>query len=137
MQSNGKPIIALTMGDPCGIGPEIIAKTLASGEVHSICRPVVIGNAWSMEQAVNLVGGSLSVREVESPVEAGLSPETLDVLDLHNLTPSEITVGRISPACGRAGYGVGYSRRRVGPGGTGGGARHCACQQRGGQSGRL
>ena len=102
MQSNGKPIIALTMGDPCGIGPEIIAKTLASSEVHSICRPVVIGNAWSMEQAVKLVGAPLSVREVESPVEAGLSPETLDVLDLHNLTPSEITVGRISPACGRA-----------------------------------
>ena len=102
MQTNGKPVIALTMGDPCGIGPEIIVKTLLSGDVHDICRPVVVGNAWSMEQAVKLVEAPLSVREIESPLEGGLSPDTVDVLDLHNLTPSDITVGQISPACGRA-----------------------------------
>ena len=64
--NDDKPTIALTMGDPCGIGPEVIAKALASGEVHSMCRPVVVGSAWSMERAVELTGASLTVREVES-----------------------------------------------------------------------
>ena len=102
MTTDTKPIIAITMGDPCGIGPEVVAKALASGEVYSMCRPVVVGNAWSMEQAVALAGAGLRVREVESPVEAGLDAGHLDVVDMHNLNPEDITVGRISPTCGKA-----------------------------------
>jgi len=102
MVEDGKPVIAITMGDPCGIGPEVIVKALASGVVHPICRPVVIGSIWSMEQAVGLTGASLKVREVESPVEAGRSPGTVDVLDIHNLDTGDVTVGQISPACGKA-----------------------------------
>ena len=97
-----KPVIAITMGDPCGIGPEVIAKALAYGEVHSTCRPVVFGSTWSMERALELTGVPLKVREVESPVEAGRSPELVDVLDVHNLNPEDVTVGQISPTCGKA-----------------------------------
>ena len=97
-----KPIIAITMGDPCGIGPEVVAKALASGDVYSMCRPVVVGKAWSMEQALTLTGASLRVREVESPAEAGLDAGHMDVVDIHNLNPEDITVGRISPTCGKA-----------------------------------
>ena len=102
MVEDRKPVIAITMGDPCGIGPEVVVKALASGEVHPICRPVVIGSIWSIEQAVGLTGASLQVREVESPVEAGLSLGTVDVLDIHNLDTRDVTVGQISPACGKA-----------------------------------
>ena len=96
------PVIAITMGDPCGIGPEVIAKALAYGEVYPTCRPVVFGNTWSMERALELTGVPLKVREVESPVEAGRSPELVDVLDIHNLSPEDVTVGQISPTCGKA-----------------------------------
>ena len=95
MPDNRKPIIAITMGDPCGIGPEVIAKALASGEVYSVCRPVVVGSSWSMKQAVELIGVPIKVREVESP-------ELVDVVDTLNLSPKDVTVGKISPACGKA-----------------------------------
>ena len=97
-----KPVIAITMGDPCGIGPEVIAKALASGEVHPLCRAVVIGSAWSMEHAVNITGVPLKVREVESPVDGEGSPDLVDVVDIHNLNPEDITVGKVSPTCGGA-----------------------------------
>ena len=40
-----KPLIAITMGDPAGIGPEIIAKVIDSGEIFPLCRPVIVGDA--------------------------------------------------------------------------------------------
>ena len=49
---NTKPLIAITMGDPAGIGPEIIAKVFETGEVFSHCRPIIIGNAgWLLSRA--------------------------------------------------------------------------------------
>ena len=97
-----KPVIAITMGDPCGIGPEVIAKALGSGEVYPICRPVVVGSSWSMKQAVDLTGVPLSVRETESPSDSGTSPAFVDVVDGHNLSPEDVTVGKVSPSCGKA-----------------------------------
>ena len=97
-----KPVIAITMGDPCGIGPEVIAKALGSGEVYPICRPVVMGSSWSMKQAVDLTGAPLSVRETESPSDSGTSPAFVDVVDGHNLSPEDVTVGKVSPSCGKA-----------------------------------
>ena len=102
MGDTSKPVIAITMGDPCGIGPEVIAKALASGEVHHVCRPLVVGSSWSMGQAVSLTGAALKVREIASPVEAGMSPDTVDIVDIHNLDPNDVTVGEVSPACGKA-----------------------------------
>ena len=97
-----KPVIAITMGDPCGIGPEVIAKALGSGEVYPICRPVVVGSSWSMKQAVDLTGAALTIRETESPSEGGMSPGFADVVDAHNLNPEDVTVGKVSPSCGKA-----------------------------------
>ncbi len=102
MASNRKPLIAITMGDPCGIGPEVIAKAIASGEVHAICRPVVVGSSRSMELAVELISASLKINEVESPLEGDPSPGSVNVVDIHNLNPEDVTVGKVSPTCGKA-----------------------------------
>ncbi|MFQ5860456.1 MAG: 4-hydroxythreonine-4-phosphate dehydrogenase PdxA [Dehalococcoidia bacterium] len=98
----GKPAIALTMGDPCGIGPEVIAKAVATGEVHQICQPIVIGSAWVMEQAIRLVNAPLFIIGVDSIAGAGQNPNAIEVLDLGNLKPDDVTVGQISPAAGQA-----------------------------------
>ena len=90
------------MGDPCGIGPEVVAKALASGSVYPICRPVVVGNCLVMKQAVKLTGVPLSIREVDSPIQAGKRPDLIDMLDIHNLNLEDVTIGQISPICGRA-----------------------------------
>jgi 4-hydroxythreonine-4-phosphate dehydrogenase len=102
MPNTDNPVIAITMGDPCGIGPEVVAKALADDEVYGTCRPVVVGSSWAMEQAVGLTGVSLEVREVDSLTDAGRSPGHVDVVDPHNLNPEDVVVGRISPACGKA-----------------------------------
>ena len=97
-----KPVVAITMGDPCGVGPEVIAKALAHSEVYESCRPVVIGSSWCVERAVELTGRHLGVQELDSPVGAGLSPAQVDVVDIHNLNPEDVTVGEVSPICGKA-----------------------------------
>ena len=45
-----RPAIAITMGDPCGIGPEVVVKALADPRVYAACRPVVVGNVHAMEE---------------------------------------------------------------------------------------
>ena len=49
---NNLPILAITMGDPAGVGPEIIAMSLAKPEPYAICRPLVVGDAAMMELGV-------------------------------------------------------------------------------------
>jgi len=102
MADTAKPAIAITMGDPCGIGPEVVVKALADPRVYSSCRPLVIGNSYAIRQAVKLTGLSLQVNEVNDPATVGNDPGVVDLIDIHNLNPEDITVGQISPACGKA-----------------------------------
>ena len=102
MEDAQKPAIAITMGDPCGIGPEVVVKALADPWVYASCRPLVVGNIFAIERAISLVGLSLKVNHLEDTLAAGRDPATVDVVDSGNLNPEDITVGRISPQCGRA-----------------------------------
>ena len=97
-----KPAIAITMGDPCGIGPEVVVKALADPRVYASCRPLVIGNTFAMRQAVQATGLPLEINETGDPVAAGRNPTVVDVVDIHNLNPEDITVGQISVPCGKA-----------------------------------
>ena len=97
-----KPAIAITMGDPCGIGPEVVVKALADPRVYASCRPMVIGNTYAMNQAVKATGLPLTIRETDDPIGAGEDPTKVDLVDIHNLNPEDITVGRISVPCGKA-----------------------------------
>lgn len=97
-----KPVIAITMGDPCGIGPEVTAKALADGDMYDSCHPVVIGTRAVMEEALRLIKGHLSCRVVSSPIEATGQPGVIDLLDLENLDVRKMAPGRLSPEAGRA-----------------------------------
>ncbi len=90
------------MGDPCGIGPEVVVKAMADPWVYASCRPLVVGNTYAMQQAVELTGVPLRVNRLDDPAVAGRDPAVVDVVDIGNLNPEEITVGQISPACGKA-----------------------------------
>ena len=102
MSGGHKPGIAITMGDPCGIGPEVVAKALADPRVYDSCRPLVVGSTYAMEQAVALAGVPLRVVQPDDPASAGRDSAVVDVLDIGNLNPEDITVGEINPTCGRA-----------------------------------
>ena len=102
MTDDHKPAIAITMGDPCGIGPEVVAKALADPNVYLSCRPVVVGNSHAIKQAVALTGVGLKINQPTDLSQAGLDPGVIDLVDIGNLNPEDITVGEISPTCGKA-----------------------------------
>jgi len=102
MAASERPTIAITMGDACGIGPEIIVKALADPSFYRLCRPVVVGDGSAMRAALKLAGTKATLRAVSSPAEARGEPGLIDINDLKNLQPEDITVGEVSAACGRA-----------------------------------
>ncbi len=104
MARSHRPVIAITLGDPCGIGPEVTAKALSleGPAIHQLCLPLVVGSRHALEEAVNLVGASLKTRAVNDADGLEDSPGVVNVLDPGNLDPAEITIDRVSPACGKA-----------------------------------
>ena len=96
------PVIAITMGDPCGIGPEIVAKALALPEVRALCLPLVIGNAAAMRHGVQIAKAKLSIREAEHPGDVDPSAGVISVLDPYNLNYEDLVLGRVSPVAGKA-----------------------------------
>jgi len=102
--TDSKPVLAITMGDPGGIGPEIIVKALTHADVYEQSRPLVIGERRAMEAAVRIVGGPLEVRTVDEPSEAGDHPGTIDLLDLANIDIEQLGRARVCPEVGKAAY---------------------------------
>ena len=96
------PVIAVTMGDPSGIGPEVVAKALSQTEVRNVCLPLVVGNLAIMNEAVRLVQSPLQVREAVDPSDIHSSSETISVMDPSNLNPEDIVLGQVSVAAGKA-----------------------------------
>jgi 4-hydroxythreonine-4-phosphate dehydrogenase len=80
-----KPLIVITMGDPAGIGPEIIAKVLDSGELDLICVPVVIGDAGVMRKLIEEMRLPVTVNSIASLSQAAPAKGRIDVLDLKNV----------------------------------------------------
>ncbi|MDA8431927.1 MAG: 4-hydroxythreonine-4-phosphate dehydrogenase PdxA [Nitrospiraceae bacterium] len=101
--------LAITMGDPGGVGPEIIVRALLSPEVRGCCRPVVIGDAVVMEEALGLLGRPLKLRIIAAPDESAESAETIDLIDAGSLKAFE--KGRPTAEGGAAC--AGYIRKAV------------------------
>jgi 4-phospho-D-threonate 3-dehydrogenase / 4-phospho-D-erythronate 3-dehydrogenase len=99
-----RPILGLTMGDPAGVGPEIIARAVAEPEVTRTSRPVVIGASSVMREAVALVGAPLEVHTVTSIADCRWGAKHLEVLDLANVDMTTLPRGEVSAAAGRAAY---------------------------------
>ena len=98
------PILGVTMGDPAGVGPEIIVRAGAEPEVQRTSRPVVIGAAATLGEALALVGSPLRLHSVTQVAECRWQPGTLEVLDLANVDMATLPRARVSAAAGRAAY---------------------------------
>jgi 4-hydroxythreonine-4-phosphate dehydrogenase len=77
-----KPLIGITMGDPVGIGPEIIIKALSRARIHTRCRPFVFGDGRLFEKTVRQLRSPLKVRDVSTTGEIRSSRKILNVLSL-------------------------------------------------------
>jgi len=104
MPDEAKPLLAITMGDAAGTGPELITKALAEAAVYEDCRPLVIGDAATLERAVRFTGTAIKVRAVRAPRDAGFSPGTIEVLDCANIELAKLELGKVSPMAGGAAY---------------------------------
>ena len=104
MNTKSLPLVAITMGDADGTGPEIITKSLALPELRAVCRPVVIGDAAAMSRALRFTGVSLNVRAIKDVAEATSAPGEIDVLDLANLDLATLKLGHVDPQAGHAAY---------------------------------
>src|SRR4051812_47594380 len=104
MPMNNLPLLAITLGDPAGTGPEIITKSLADSEIYRICRPIVVGDVATLRRAGEFTGENVAVRPVADLSEAGRTPGTIDVLDLQNVDLPSLELGAVSPAAGKAAY---------------------------------
>lgn len=98
-----RPIVAVTMGDASGIGPEIIIKAFQNAEIQNIARTVVIGDARIMKSALKFAKDqSLEINAIKSLNEARFQRTSIDVLDLGNLDPSKVKVAQVCAPCGKA-----------------------------------
>ena len=98
-----RPRIGITMGDPAGVGPEVVVKALAHAEVYAQCRPLVIGDASRLERAAAIAGAQLSIRVVRGPEDARFEPGAADCIDLA-LVPPDLPFGKLSVQAGEAAY---------------------------------
>ena len=99
-----RPVLGVTMGDPAGVGPEIIARAAAEPSVRAACRPVVIGAAAPMREALALVGGTLTAHAVLRVADCRWADGTLEVLDLDNVDIATLPRCEVSAVAGRAAY---------------------------------
>ncbi len=97
-----RPLVGITMGDPAGIGPEIIVKAWAHPEVHAWCRPLAIGDARIFRRALAACRLKLDLCAVRDPARADPSPRCVEVLDVPTIAPARAVPGRLAAACGRA-----------------------------------
>ncbi len=96
------PTIAVTMGDPAGIGPEIVARALGERAVRAACHPVVVGDPNLMTRAAELAQSPLRVRTIEVVRGAGTDPGTLDILPAGEVDPTTLKPGTLDARWGKS-----------------------------------
>lgn len=96
-----EPILAVVIGDPCGIGPEVLVKALAESPPRA--RVLAVGSAEAVKIAASSVqGGGLRIRSIARAHDASYEPGVIDVLDPGTLGSRHIRPGVMSAECGRA-----------------------------------
>jgi 4-phospho-D-threonate 3-dehydrogenase / 4-phospho-D-erythronate 3-dehydrogenase len=95
-------LLALTVGDPAGIGPEIAARAAVDDDVRSQARVLLVGDADVVRRAAKLCDLDAPVRVIDDPGMAGLEPGSIDVLDIGTSPADEIVPGRVSAQAGRS-----------------------------------
>jgi len=110
MCNDKRPLIAIPMGDPAGIGPEIVLKALANPEIAAFARCVVIGDKDVLQQAaafpgmpevtIHVIGG----KDADNVQDGCFKPGIINLIDLNNITIEDLKLGQVQAMCGRAAY---------------------------------
>lgn len=97
--------IAISMGDPAGVGPEIVVKALGHEQIFERCIPIVVGDYEAVKDAIRFTGSGLAVRVIRSPEEAAGEKGSIDLIDLGYLKKNGWKYGEVSRLTGDAAFG--------------------------------
>jgi len=98
-----KPVIGVTMGDPAGVGPEIVAKALMDKGILELCRPVVFGSRLFMEEALGICGLNAEINVLDDSNFEYIDG-LVNVFDIDNIDINSLERGKVNGDCGRAAY---------------------------------
>ncbi|MDR0745552.1 MAG: 4-hydroxythreonine-4-phosphate dehydrogenase PdxA [Mediterranea sp.] len=99
-----KPTLAITMGDPAGIGPEIVVKALDKKKIYDRCNPLVIADAGVMRKAIKTTGLSMHIHPIGKVSDAGFEYGCIDVYDLNYTGLDQLEYGKVSAKAGDAAF---------------------------------
>lgn len=99
-----RPITAVTIGDPAGVGPEIVYGTMLTESIYDDARPFVVGNKKALEKASKLFDRTLEINEISDPDEARFEFGTIDLLDTGVESDAEIEYGVLQPVASLQAY---------------------------------
>ena len=96
--------IGIPMGDPAGIGPEIILKALRNKAMYDICKPLVIGDLSILRRIDKVVQSGCKFNVVQEPENGIYMPGTVDVISLDNIDADSLQYGKVQAQAGKAAY---------------------------------
>jgi 4-hydroxythreonine-4-phosphate dehydrogenase len=103
--SVSKPILAITLGDPAGVGPEVTAKAFPNEADLGRSTPLVIGDARIVAEAAKRWAPGWTVAAIEAPEEAAaVGDRVIPVIDIANCDPARVAIGKVDPYTGNAAY---------------------------------
>lgn len=98
------PIVGITLGDICGIGPEITAHAMMEKNVYRMCKPLVVGNIGAVKRGIEISGLALQVNAIRSVKDALFEQGTIDVFDIPGIDITKAPLGQVSAEGGKAAY---------------------------------
>jgi 4-phospho-D-threonate 3-dehydrogenase / 4-phospho-D-erythronate 3-dehydrogenase len=98
-----KPLICAPMGDPAGVGPEILAASLADATVQKIARVLVVGNTEIMRHAAAAMKVSLDFNQVDQSLE-DWREGAVNIINMDNVNLADFAYGKVQAQCGRAAF---------------------------------
>ena len=107
-----RPLLAITIGDPAGIGPETIVGEWSDPDVHRWCNPVVIGHPVILERAVALLGRRCEIAIVNDVADARSAPDRIACLACGSESALAAPPATIDPRSGQAAYEAIVAARR-------------------------
>jgi 4-hydroxythreonine-4-phosphate dehydrogenase len=97
---NRKSVIAVTMGDPAGIGPEIAARTFSNATLYDMCNPLLIGNSYAMQKAFKIANVKPGLNKITAVSQAGFVCGTIDMFEIECDGMQQVRFGEISAKAG-------------------------------------
>lgn len=99
-----KEYIGISMGDPAGVGPEILVKTVECKEIYDWCMPIFIGNLKILELAKEICDSNVEINIIERPEDGDYRHGILNLIHIDNVDIKNFKWGKISGNCGKAAF---------------------------------